>query len=156
MNLKQNETHNSTACLFKIWLCNWNNRWENGDFITGIKIMNAHQTEMKYNISVIVLTSAHLCSGVIKYLKQYSTCMELMNSRTNTTEASTDIGLMFTPCIIRRIRNDQLYALICNILYSIYWLLHVSAVDCHHQGASSILLSYVKCNANCSVFHVTQ
>jgi hypothetical protein len=46
------------------------------------------------------------------------------------------------------IRNDQQYALICNALYSMYWLLHVSAVACHHQGASSILLSYVKYNAN--------
>jgi hypothetical protein len=51
---------------------------------------------------------------------------------------------MFIPCIIRRIRNDQQYALICNTLYSMYWLLHVSAVACHHHGASSILLSYVK------------
>jgi hypothetical protein len=33
-------------------------------------------------------------------------------------------------------RNDQQYALIVPLLYSIYWLLHVSAVACHHQGAS--------------------
>jgi hypothetical protein len=33
-------------------------------------------------------------------------------------------------------RNDQKYALIVPLLYSIYWLLHVSAVACHHQGAS--------------------
>jgi hypothetical protein len=46
------------------------------------------------------------------------------------------MGLMFIPCIIRRIRNDQQYALICSTLYSIYWLLHVSAVAFHHQGAS--------------------
>jgi hypothetical protein len=37
---------------------------------------------------------------------------------------------------IRRSRNDQQYALIVPLLYSIYWLLHVSAVACHHQGAS--------------------
>jgi hypothetical protein len=30
------------------------------------------------------------------------------------------------------------------LLYSIYWLLHVSAVVCHHQGASWIRLSYLK------------
>jgi hypothetical protein len=33
-------------------------------------------------------------------------------------------------------RNDQQYALIVPLLYSIYWLLHVLAVACHHQGAS--------------------
>jgi hypothetical protein len=33
-------------------------------------------------------------------------------------------------------RNDQKYALIVPLLYSIYWLLHVSAVGRHHQGAS--------------------
>jgi hypothetical protein len=32
-------------------------------------------------------------------------------------------------------RNDQQYALIVPLLYSIHWLLHVSAVACHHQGA---------------------
>jgi hypothetical protein len=30
------------------------------------------------------------------------------------------------------------------LLCSIYWLLHVSAVVCHHQGASWICLSYLK------------
>jgi hypothetical protein len=33
-------------------------------------------------------------------------------------------------------RNDQHYALILPLLYSMYWLLHVSAVAYHHQGAS--------------------
>jgi hypothetical protein len=33
-------------------------------------------------------------------------------------------------------RSDQHYALILPLDYSIYWLLHVSAVACHHQGAS--------------------
>jgi hypothetical protein len=33
-------------------------------------------------------------------------------------------------------RNDQQYALIVPNIYSIYWLLHVSAVACHHQGAA--------------------
>jgi hypothetical protein len=32
-------------------------------------------------------------------------------------------------------RNDQQYALTVPLLYSIYWLLHVSAVACHPQGA---------------------
>jgi hypothetical protein len=53
------------------------------------------------------------------------------------TSKQLDIFIsMFTPCIIRRIRNDQQYALICNTIYFMYWLLHVSAVACHHQGAS--------------------
>jgi hypothetical protein len=34
------------------------------------------------------------------------------------------------------------------LLYSIYWLLHVSAVVCHHQGASEILLGYLKYKSN--------
>jgi hypothetical protein len=34
------------------------------------------------------------------------------------------------------------------LLYSIYWLLHVSAVGCHHQGASWISLSYLKYKSN--------
>jgi hypothetical protein len=33
-------------------------------------------------------------------------------------------------------RNDQQYALVVPVLYAINWLLHVSAVACHHQGAS--------------------
>jgi hypothetical protein len=43
-------------------------------------------------------------------------------------------SLMFIPCIIRCIRRDQQYALIVPLLYSTYWLLHVLAVACHHQG----------------------
>jgi hypothetical protein len=43
--------------------------------------------------------------------------------------------VLFVPCIIRRIRRDQQYALISPLLYSIYWFQHVSAVACHHQGA---------------------
>jgi hypothetical protein len=30
------------------------------------------------------------------------------------------------------------------LLYSMYWLLHVSAVACHHQGASCVRLSCLK------------
>jgi hypothetical protein len=33
-------------------------------------------------------------------------------------------------------RNDKQYALAVPLLYSIYWLLHVSALACHHYGAS--------------------
>jgi hypothetical protein len=29
------------------------------------------------------------------------------------------------------------------LLYSVYWLLHVSAIACHHQGASGSILSYI-------------
>jgi hypothetical protein len=43
--------------------------------------------------------------------------------------------LMFIPCIIRHIRRNQQYALIVPLFYSTCWLLHVSAVACHHQGA---------------------
>jgi hypothetical protein len=32
-------------------------------------------------------------------------------------------------------RNDQQYALTAPLPHSIYWLLHVLAVACHHQGA---------------------
>jgi hypothetical protein len=55
---------------------------------------------------------------------------------------------MFIPCIIRCSRNNQHYAPIVPFLYSIYWLLHVSAVVCHHQGASWIHLSYLKYRLN--------
>jgi hypothetical protein len=44
-------------------------------------------------------------------------------------------SLTFTLCIVRRSRNNQQYALIVPLLYSIYRLLHVSAVACHHQAA---------------------
>jgi hypothetical protein len=37
---------------------------------------------------------------------------------------------------IRRSRNDQQYSLTVPFLHSINRLLHVSAVACHHQGAS--------------------
>jgi hypothetical protein len=33
------------------------------------------------------------------------------------------------------IKRIQHYALIVSLLYSTCWLLHVSAVACHHQGA---------------------
>jgi hypothetical protein len=33
-------------------------------------------------------------------------------------------------------RNNQQYALVVPLLYCICWFLHVSAVVCHHQGAS--------------------
>jgi hypothetical protein len=36
----------------------------------------------------------------------------------------------------RRSNNDQKYTLILPFLYSVYWLLHVSALACHYQGAS--------------------
>jgi hypothetical protein len=36
-------------------------------------------------------------------------------------------------CFIR-ITRDKQHALIVPLLYSTYWLLHVSAVACHHQG----------------------
>jgi hypothetical protein len=42
------------------------------------------------------------------------------------------------------LEKNQQYALIVPPLYSTCWLLHVSAVVCHHQGAYWILLSYVK------------
>jgi hypothetical protein len=42
-------------------------------------------------------------------------------------------------------RNNQHYTLTVPLLYSIHRLLHVSAVVCHHQGASWIRLSYLKC-----------
>jgi hypothetical protein len=45
---------------------------------------------------------------------------------------------------IRRIRRNQKYPLIVPLLYSTCWVLHVSTVACHHQGAYWILLSYVK------------
>jgi hypothetical protein len=32
--------------------------------------------------------------------------------------------------------NYQQYALILPLLYSVYWILHVSAVTCHHHGDS--------------------
>jgi hypothetical protein len=34
------------------------------------------------------------------------------------------------------------------LLHSIFWLLHVSAVACHHQGASWIRLGYLKYRSN--------
>jgi hypothetical protein len=48
---------------------------------------------------------------------------------------------------IRRVRRkNQQYALIVPSFISIFtcWLIHVSAVACHHQGADWILLSYLK------------
>jgi hypothetical protein len=46
------------------------------------------------------------------------------------------IYLTFVPCIIRRSRNNHHNAQICTNVYAIFWLLHVSAVVCHLQGAS--------------------
>jgi hypothetical protein len=66
-----------------------------------------------------------------------------MNARTVEV-----FSLMFVPRIIRCSKHNQHCALNCTNLYSIYWLLHVSAVACHYQGASYILLSYMKYISN--------
>jgi hypothetical protein len=58
--------------------------------------------------------------------------------------ACNECALPLLPCVIRRIRRNQQYALIVPLLYSTCWLLHVSAAACHHQGTYWILLSYVK------------
>jgi hypothetical protein len=58
--------------------------------------------------------------------------------RINKMYWTWNVCLMFIPCIIRRIRRDQQYALIVSLLYSTCWLLHVSAVACHHQGTTTI------------------
>jgi hypothetical protein len=54
----------------------------------------------------------------------------------------------FVQCSYRALSDvlerDKQYALIVPLLYSTYWLLHVSAIACHHQGAYYILLSYLK------------
>jgi hypothetical protein len=42
----------------------------------------------------------------------------------------------------------QQCALIVPFLYSMYWLLHVSAAACHHQGAYYIHLTYLKFKSN--------
>jgi len=55
--------------------------------------MNGHQTEAKY-VSVIMLTSAHLYSEVIKYVKQQNTCTEWMNLRTDTSETLTVVVIL--------------------------------------------------------------
>jgi hypothetical protein len=55
---------------------------------------------------------------------------------------------MFVPYIIRRSTNYDHYTLILPLLHFIYWLLHVSAVACHHMGASQILLRYLKYKSN--------
>jgi hypothetical protein len=50
----------------------------------------------------------------------------------------------FDVCIthIRCSRKDQQYTLVVQLIYSVYWLLHVSAVACHHQGAKLFHVQY--------------
>jgi hypothetical protein len=53
-------------------------------------------------------------------------------------------SLMFLLCILRRCsRNDQQCSLVVPLLYSINWLLHVSAVVHHHHGASWIRVTWI-------------
>jgi hypothetical protein len=65
----------------------------------------------------------------------YSVCSE-------TWTLKLDDCLMFIPFIITCSKNKQHMHWIVLLLYSIYRLLHVSAVVCHHQGASWICLIY--------------
>jgi hypothetical protein len=59
------------------------------------------------------------------------------------------IGGGFTPRLhLSCSRNDQQYALICTTPYSIYRLLHVSAVACYQEGVFWIILSYMKYKSN--------
>jgi hypothetical protein len=57
-------------------------------------------------------------------------------------------SLMFIPCIsdILEEKNQQYALIVPRFYFFIFtcWLLHVSAVVCHHQGADWILLSYLK------------
>jgi hypothetical protein len=45
-------------------------------------------------------------------------------------------SLMFYRALLDVVEMTKQYVLIVPILYSIYWLLHVSAVACYDQGAS--------------------
>jgi hypothetical protein len=59
--------------------------------------------------------------------------------------SASDFPVIIIPQILHtHIRRNQQYVLIVPLLYSTCWLLHVSVVACHHQGAYWILLSYVK------------
>jgi hypothetical protein len=59
-----------------------------------------------------------------------------------------NISLMFIPCIIRVLEMTNNIHWFVPLLYSMYWLLHISTVACHHQGTSKILLSYLKYKSN--------
>jgi hypothetical protein len=55
-------------------------------------------------------------------------------------------SLMFIPCIsnVLEEKTNNMHWLYLPLFVSTCWLLHVSAVACHHQGAYWILLSYLK------------
>jgi hypothetical protein len=57
-------------------------------------------------------------------------------------------GLMFVPFIVYVVEMTNTMHWFVLLLYCIYWLLHVSAVVCNHQGASWIRLSYLKYRSN--------
>jgi hypothetical protein len=67
--------------------------------------------------------------------KNYSFLYLFKYKHFSKKDSNKVIDLMFIPCIIRYIRKDQRYTLIVPLLYSTYWLLRVSTVTCHHQGA---------------------
>jgi hypothetical protein len=87
--------------------------------------------------SLVTLSSSSLIliySYLLLSLYTYQTLVytDILHSRRKDNFYS----LMFVSCIIRHSRNDQHYALVVPLLYSIYWLLYISVVACHHQGAS--------------------
>jgi hypothetical protein len=54
----------------------------------------------------------------------------------DVTTMNTDIMFIHIHIhLFSLIRRDQQYAPIIPLLYAMYWLLHVLAAACHHQGA---------------------
>jgi hypothetical protein len=125
-------------------------------------ILSRHST---YTLHIILMTNSQ------NFLKQINWLVFVTESEFVFCKSRTElskivyINLMFVPCIIRRIRKDQKYALIVPLIYSMYWLLHVWAVAYHLQWACMILLRYLEYKSNgrississvIQVFQVTQ
>jgi hypothetical protein len=86
----------------------------------------------------VLFSVQFVCGTFLRYLigwllKFISTFSIVINIKTRVTK---HYNSMFIPCIFRRSRNNQHYAQIAPLLYSICRLLHVWKVVCHHQGAS--------------------
>jgi hypothetical protein len=97
-------------------------------------------------ITVVVVTTTHRVQSALNFFMSaificlgYSQIFELFHTFKGFITNHHAVILSCIPFMRHThilIRNYQQYVLICNTVYSMYLLLHVSAVACHHQGAS--------------------
>jgi hypothetical protein len=108
--------------------------WHLQDWYT-VCVTAASSVDEHVNVMLLVT-----CSGAHVACNDNLTEYALSKSKVKVTVANTHILVQYqnlTCCkLIHNLKITNTVYWFEPLLYSIYWLLHVSAVACHHQGAS--------------------